>query len=396
MYNNFVRVMGNQEIYLDNNASTKPLPEVREVVMKVMGDEFGNPSSAHSTGERARTYLTEARKSVADLIGAEPSKITFTSSGTESNNMAFYSCTRDRGNQCRVITTRIEHSSIRKMCSYLCINGVEVKMLGVSSKGLIDIEELEKTINENTTLVSVQWVNNETGVIQPVLEIGEICREKGVPFHTDAAQAVGKLEMRVEDMPIDFLSFTGHKFHGPQGAGVIYCKDKYMLAPILFGGFQEEGFRPGTENLPGIAGLGKAAQIRKERLSELISYMGKLRDRFEAMVLDFIPGTRVNGDISRRICNTTNIMFGGIDGRRLVKDLDTAGVRCSQSSACTNFEIAPSYVLCAMGLSEEEAYSSIRFSFSVENTLEEVDRAVQIIRELCDNPSDRQKRTSSK
>jgi cysteine desulfurase len=377
--------MGNQEIYLDNNATTKPLPEVREMVMKIMDDQFGNPSSAHSTGERARRHLAEARKSVAELIGVSPSKITFTSSGTESNNMAFYSCTRDRkNNKCRVITTTVEHSSIRKMCSYLCINGVEVKMLGVDSKGLIDLGELARTINENTTLVSVQWVNNETGVIQPIVEIGKICREKGVPFHTDAAQAVGKLEMRVEDMPIDFLSFTGHKLHAPQGAGVIYCRDKFMLAPILFGGFQEEGFRPGTENLPGIAGLGEAARLRKERLSELISYMGDLRDRFEAMILDFIPGTRVNGDTRRRICNTTNIMFGGIDGRKLVRQLDSAGVRCSQSSACTNFEVAPSYVLCAMGLTEAEAYSSIRFSFSVENTIDEINSSVSTIRNICD------------
>ena len=352
--------------------------------MRVMGDEFGNPSSAHSTGERARKHLAEARNQVAGLLGVSPSRITFTSSGTESNNMAFYSRTRDKGRKCRLITTTVEHSSIRKMCSYLCINGVEIKLIRVDREGLIDLEELEKTINDNTTLVSVQWVNNETGVIQPIVEIGEICRRKGVPFHTDAAQAVGKLEMKVDELPIDFLSFTGHKIHGPQGAAVIYSRDRFMLAPILFGGFQEEGFRPGTENLPGIAGLGKAAEIRKNNLKEIITGMKELRDRFEAMILDFIPGTRVNGDMKKRVCNTTNILFGGIDGRKLVRELDQAGVRCSQSSACTNFEVSPSYVLCAMGLSEEEAYSSIRFSFSVENTFEEVDSSVRIIRDLCD------------
>ncbi len=373
-----------REIYLDNNATTKPLPEVREEVYKILGDEFGNPSSAHSTGERARRYLANARNRVAELIGSSPSKITFTSSGTESNNMAFYSCTRDKGKKCRVITSTVEHSSIRKMCSYLCINGVEIKLIRVDSKGLVNLEELKKMINEYTTLVSIQWANNETGVVQPVTEIGEICRESGVPFHTDAAQAVGKMEMRVEDLPLDFLSFTGHKFHGPQGAGAIYSRDKFMLAPIMFGGFQEEGFRPGTENLPGIVGLGKAAELRKKDLIKLISYMKELRDRFEAMVLDFIPGTRVNGDIKNRICNTTNIMFGGIDGRKLVRELDKVGVRCSQSSACTNFEVSPSYVLCSMGLSEKDAYSSIRFSFSVENTYEEIDRAVALIRNLCD------------
>ncbi|MEQ9618214.1 MAG: cysteine desulfurase family protein [Deltaproteobacteria bacterium] len=379
--------MEKNEIYLDNNATTKPLPEVREVVMRLMGDGFGNPSSAHSTGERARKHLSVARNQVAALLGVSPSRITFTSSGTESNNMAFYSRARDKGRKCRIITTTVEHSSIRKMCSYLCINGVEIKLIGVDREGLIDLKELEKNINDNTTLVSVQWVNNETGVMQPIVEIGEICRRRGVPLHTDAAQALGKIEMKVDELPIDFLSVTGHKIHGPQGAAVIYSRDRFMLAPILFGGFQEEGFRPGTENLPGIAGLGKAAEIRKNNLKEIITGMKELRDRFEAMILDFIPGTRVNGDIKKRVCNTTNIFFGGIDGRRLVMELDRAGVRCSQSSACTNFEISPSYVLCAMGLSEEEAYSSIRFSFSVENTFEEVDSSVRIIRDLCDKLS---------
>ncbi|MCK5710825.1 MAG: aminotransferase class V-fold PLP-dependent enzyme, partial [Deltaproteobacteria bacterium] len=184
--------------------------------------------------------------------------------------------------------------------------------------------------------------------------------------------------------PIDFFSLTGHKFHSPQGVGALYCKDRLLLAPMLFGGFQEEGFRPGTENVPGIAGMGKAAEIRRNNLPELISRMKELRDRFEAMVLDFVPGSKVNGDTKNRVCNTSNIMFDGIDGRRLVKELDQNGVRCSQSSACTNFEMSPSYVLCAMGLTEEEAYSSIRFSFSVENTYEEIDSVVKIIRELTD------------
>ncbi len=376
--------MEHREIYLDNNATTKPLPEVREEVYKLLGDEFGNPSSAHSTGERARRHLANAREKVAALIGAVPSKITFTSSGTESNNMAFYSSTRGKGKKCRVITTTVEHSSIRKMCSYLCINGVEIKLIKVDPKGIIDLGELREAMNGDTSLVSVQWVNNETGVVQPVVEVGEMCRERGVPFHTDAAQAAGKLEMSVEELPFDFLSFTGHKFHGPQGTGVIYTKDKFLLAPILFGGFQEEGFRPGTENLPGIAGLGKAAELRKYDLTRLIFRMKELRDRFEAMVLDFVPGTRINGDIKNRVCNTTNIMFGGIDGRKLVRELDKAGVRCSQSSACTNFEVSPSYVLCAMGLTEEEAYSSIRFSFSIENTLDEADTAARLIRDICE------------
>ena len=374
--------MKHKEIYFDNNATTKPLPEVREEVLKVIGDEFGNPSSAHSTGKRARQNIAHARKELADLIGSDTSQITFTGSGTESNNMAFYSCTRDKSNNCEIITTTVEHSSIHKMCNFLKLHDVSIKKLEVNPEGLINLDDLKNSINENTSLVSVQWVNNETGVIQPIEEVGKICKDMDVPLHTDAAQAVGKLEMNVHEMPIDFFSLTGHKFHSPQGIGAIYCRDKYLLAPLLFGGFQEEGFRPGTENVPGIVGMGKAAEIRRKDLTELISRMKDLRDRFEAMVLDFVPGTSINGDLKSRVCNTTNILFGGVDGRKLVRELDKNGVRCSQSSACTNYETAPSYVLCAMGLTEEEAYSSIRFSFSVENTYEEIDSAVEIIRDL--------------
>ncbi len=374
--------MKHKEIYFDNNATTKPLLEVREEVLKVMGDEFGNPSSGHSTGKRARKNITLARQQLSDLIGSDTSKITFTGSGTESNNMAFYSCTRDKTNKCEIVTTTVEHSSVHKMCNFLKLHDVSIKKLEVNPEGLIDLDDLKKAITESTSLVSIQWVNNETGVIQPIKEIGKICSEMEVPLHTDAAQAVGKLEMNIQELPIDFFSLTGHKFHSPQGVGAIYCKDKYLLAPLLFGGFQEEGFHPGTENVPGIVGMGKAAEIRRKDLAELISKMKDLRDRFEAMVLDFVPGTRINGDLNNRVCNTTNIMFGGINGRKLVRELDQNGVRCSQSSACTNYETSPSYVLCAMGLSEEEAYSSIRFSFSVENTYEEIDSTVEIIRDL--------------
>jgi len=376
--------MKHKEIYFDNNATTRPLPEVREEVLKVMDSEFGNPSSAHSAGRRARGHIDQARKQLAELIGSDTSKITFTGSGTEANNMVFYSRTRDKKDGCQILTTTVEHSSIRKMCNFLKLNGVLVNTLEVSPDGLIDLDELRKAINDSTSLVSVQWVNNETGVIQPISEIGEICTEMGVPFHTDGAQATGKIDMNIQELPIDFFSLTGHKFHSPQGIGAIYCKDRFLLAPMLFGGFQEEGFRPGTENVPGITGMGKAAEIRRKNFPELISKMKDLRDRFEAMVLDFVPESKVNGNIKKRVCNTSNIRFVGIDGRRLVKELDQYGVRCSQSSACTNYETAPSYVLCAMGLTEEEAYSSIRFSFSVENTYDEIDSVVKIIRELTE------------
>lgn len=372
------------EIYLDNNATTPPLAEVREEVLRVLSDEFGNPSSAHSTGERARRFLKIARDNVAQLIGGKPENLLFTSSGTEANNFVFYSCTNNAKKKSRIITTQIEHSSIRKMCSYLEINDMEIVYLSVDSKGYVKLDELREALEDETCLVSIQWVNNEIGVIQKLNEILEICNERGVLFHTDAAQAVGKLDFKVDDLPIDFFTFAGHKFHSPQGVGGIYVKDKFQLHPFLFGGFQEEGFRPGTENLPGIVGMGKAAEIRFKNLDETIAYLTELRDMFEAKILDFIPGTRVNGDIANRVCNTTNIMFKDIDGRMLVERIDNRGIRCSQSSACTNFMVEPSYVLRAMGLSDEDAYSSVRFSFGVENTFEEVDKAVEVIREECE------------
>jgi cysteine desulfurase len=377
--------MANIEIYLDNNATTRPLPDVIKLMLPILSSGFGNPSSSHSAGERVRGCIKEARKQLGQLIGADPNNIVFTSSGTEANNMAFYSATRGKNGRCRILTTTVEHSSIRKMCSHLRIKGVDIILLPVDSSGHIDLEELRQLVRENIDLVSIQWVNNETGVIQPLAEIVAICHEHGKVIHTDAAQAVGKSEVNVDDIAVDFLSLTGHKFHSPQGIGAIYCRDKFLLAPIFFGGFQENGFRPGTENVSGIVGIGKAAELRRKNLEVHIETMRELRDHFESKVLEMVPNTSVNGDPANRICNTTNILFGGIDGRILLKKLDTKGIRCSQSSACTNSQPEPSFVLKAMGRTDEEAYSSIRFSFSIENTIQEVDRAVDVISSTCED-----------
>ena len=371
------------EIYFDNNASTRPLPEVTEAMHEAMGEGFGNPSSAHSAGERARCRMDLARKRTSDLLGCSPEDIIFTSSGTESNNMVFYSCTRKKERP-RIVTTQVEHSSIMKMCSFLELNDVRIEMLEVDRQGIIDIRRLKSAISEKTDLVSVQWVNNETGVIQDMASISEVCRKNGVPLHTDAAQAVGKLEIDLAKLHVDFLSFTAHKISGPQGAAVLYAKDRLLVNPFLFGGFQEEGFRPGTENLPGVAGLGTACETRRTRLEEAIGKMKDLRDGFEKTIMESIPEVSINGGGAQRVCNTTNIHFGGTNGRELVTLLDEAGVRCSQSSACTNFDVTPSYVLIAMGLDEQHAHSSVRFSFCPENTFEEVQRAAEIIREKCE------------
>jgi len=376
--------MSNIEIYLDNNATTKPLPDVIKSMLPILSSGFGNPSSSHSAGERVRACIKEARKQLGQLIGADPNNIVFTSSGTEANNTAFYSATRGKNEPCRILTTTIEHSSIRKMCSHLRITGADIILLPVDPRGNIDLEELRRLLKEEIDLVSIQWVNNETGVIQPLAEIVAICHENGKVIHTDAAQAVGKLEINVDDTEVDFLSLTGHKFHSPQGIGAIYCRDKFLLAPIFFGGFQENGFRPGTENVSGIVGIGKAAELRRKNLEDHIGKMRELRDYFESKILESVSDTMVNGDPSNRICNTTNILFGGIDGRILLKKLDTKGIRCSQSSACTNSQPEPSFVLKAMGRTDKEAYSSIRFSFSIENTIQEMDRAVDLISRTCE------------
>lgn len=371
------------EIYFDNNATTQPLPEVVETMLQVLKEGVGNPSSAHSTGARAREYLSQAREAVASLIGVDPHQVIFTSGATESNNMVLSRATYGRVKPPRLITTQVEHSSIIKSCEFLAGLGIEVVYLPVNRSGQISLLDFEASLTPNVDLVSVQWANSETGVIQPIEKIGNICREHGVLFHTDAAQAVGKVEMNASELPIDFLSFSGHTFHGPQGTGAIYARDKRQLHPMFWGSSQEYGLRAGTENVPGIVGLGKAAEIRRERLEIVQRQLRDLRDMFETSILEMIPDTEVNGDRENRICNSTNLMFRGIEGQALVAQLDQVDIRCSQSSARTDQQPEPSYVLRAMGLSDEEADSSVRFSFSELDTLQEVEIAVRAIAKLC-------------
>ncbi len=374
-----------REVYLDNNATTKPLPEVREAMMRVLGEDFGNPSSAHSAGDRVREAMVAAREAVAKLVGAEADQIVFMGSGTEANNTVFNSVVhRAKKKQVRIVTTTVEHSSIVKMCDYLGARGVEVVSVPVDRCGQLAWEALDEAVTPGTDLVSVQWVNNETGAILPVEEIARLCQSRGVLFHTDAAQAVGKLPVSVTELPVDFLTFTAHKFHGPQGVGALYVRSSKELLPLLWGGPQEGGLRPGTENVPGIIGMGTAAKLRLDRFEDVQGLMASLRDHFEQSVIDRVPDVEINGDPDMRVCNTTNLLFRDVDGQALVARLDQEGVRCSQSSACTNQRPEPSYVLRAMGLSESEAYASIRFSFSEFNTIEDVDNAVVHLARLCE------------
>ena len=375
-----------REVYLDNNATTRPFPEVREAMMGVLGEDFGNPSSAHSAGDRVREAMVAAREAVANLVGAEADQIVFMGSGTEANNTVFNSVVQRAplGKRVRIVTTTVEHSSIVKMNDYLSTRGVEVVSVPVDRCGQLVWEALDEAVTPDTDLVSVQWVNNETGAILPVERIARLCHSRGVLFHTDAAQAVGKLPVCVTEVPVDFLTFTAHKFHGPQGIGALYVKSSRKLLPLLWGGSQEGGLRPGTENVPGIIGMGTAAQLRLDRLENVQVLVASLRDDFEQAVLDGVPDVEINGDPDVRVCNTTNLLFRDVDGQALVARLDQEGVRCSQSSACTNQRPEPSYVLRAMGLSESEAYASIRFSFSEFNTVEDVDDAVVHLARLCE------------
>ena len=372
-----------KEIYLDNNATTRPLPQVCDAMMRVLGEDFGNASSAHSSGERARKYLTEARDSVAALIGGDSSNLIFTGSGTEANNLVLMSYLVGNAKPSHIVTSAVEHSSILKTCDHLLENGDDVLLLGVNSSGLVNPKELDDVISNTTRLVSIQWVNNETGVIQPIKEILKICKAHKVPLHVDAAQAVGKIPVDITEIDVDFLTLTGHKFHAPPGVGAVYAKTPKQLRPLIFGGPQELSLRPGTENMPGIVGLGKAAELRKNNFLKVVSKITAIRDLFETKILQTVPNTKINGNIEHRSGNSTNILFEGIDGKALVIRLDQLGIRCSQSSACTNMRPEPSYVLRAMGLSEEEAYSSVRFSFSEQNTLEEVDIVVEAVSRLC-------------
>lgn len=371
-----------REIYLDNNATTRPLTEVRKAMLEVLGQEFGNPSSAHGAGDRGRARLHRARETTATLLGCHPDQIVFTSGGTEANCLALLSTLEADPRSGRLITTEVEHSSVLRSAEFLESRGIEVVYLPVDRTGLVDIEQLKTALVPRTRLVSIQWVNNETGVIQPMEEIARLCQERGVPLHTDAAQAVGKTPVDVGFLPVDFLSLTGHKLHAPPGVGALYCREPRRVKPRLHGGPQESGIRPGTENLPGIVGLGVAMALRHDRFQEVISRMQLLRDTFERGVLDGLADVEINGAVDRRVANTTNLHFRGLDGQALTARLDQLGIRCSQSSACTNQRPEPSYVLQAMGLSEAEAYASVRFSVSEETTEDEIRKAVEAVVEL--------------
>ena len=365
-------------IYLDNNATTEPLPEVREAVSRALSIGPANPSSPHTAGEPARQLIAEAHDAVAGLIGASPEEIFFTSGGTEANNWALHLV--EAFNKRHLLTTPVEHESVLRKTEMLAANGVAIGELPVDRNGIIYLNAADELITPEVGLVSVQWVNNETGVIQPIEKLAAICKERGALLHTDAAQAVGKLALNMKNVNVDYLTFTGHKIHAPMGVGVLYRRHGAPLVPLLGGGMQETGKRPGSQNLAGIAGLAVAARIRQRRYTEVLKSITQLRDMFESMVLSACDGACVNTDASAaRVCNTTNIRFPGVFGEAFLASLINAGIYCSQGSACTSQIPEPSHTLLAMGLNPEAAYQSIRFSFSELNSAEEIKHAVHTI-----------------
>lgn len=369
--------MMNQRIYLDSSATTQVDERVLETMLPCFRENYGNASSVHIFGQEARACTEEARRFVADLLGADTREIIFTSGGTESDNSALWGIFGSGyrpGNH--IITTKIEHPAILATCNALEKAGAEVTYLRVESSGRVDPDAVAAAVRESTILISVMHANNETGVIQPIEEISKIARQHGIVMHTDAVQSVGKISTKVQDLGVDLLSMSGHKIHGPKGVGALYIRKGTKFVPFMKGGSHERKRRAGTENVPGIAGLGEAARLAAERLPEMRGRVAALRDRIENQAMTRIPGVRINGH-EPRLPNITNLSFENLEGEAAVIALDLEGVAVSTGSACASGSLEPSHVLIAMGLRPEVVQGSLRFSLCYFNTEEEIDQAIQ-------------------
>src|SRR5881394_2269760 len=368
--------MDNEIIYLDNNATTQLDPAVIEEMLPFLTKYYGNPSSGYGFAAMARKAINLARERLAALLGCEPTEIVFTSGGTESNNAVINSLLQLEPRGKNVITSAVEHSAVLRPCQDLAKRGCLVTFLNVDSHGELDVGELEAAIRPETTLVSIMWANNETGVVFPIEKIAEICREKGVLFHTDAVQATGKIPIRLCDTAINFLSLSAHKFHGPKGVGALYVNRRTRFRPLIAGGGQENERRGGTENVASIVGLGKAAEAASEYLSEGKAHVRSMRDRFEKAILEAVSGAAVNGAGVARIPNTSSFSFEGIESPAALLLLDRYRICCSAGSACRTGSQEASHVLRAMDPSGDGARRSLRFSFGRFNTDSQIDRAI--------------------
>jgi cysteine desulfurase len=369
-------------VYLDYNATTPVDPAVLDAMLPYFSGDFGNASSIHTFGQKARAAVETARESVAGLIGARPQEIVFTSGGTEADNHAIFGIVEAAGGPAKhVITTRIEHEAVLNACQALETRGTSVTYLPVNRDGLIDLDELRSVLSAppETALITIMHANNELGTVQPLGEIGRIAVEADVFFHTDAVQSVGKLLVDVNAQKIDLLSLSGHKLYAPKGIGALYIRGGTRLRQLLYGGHHQRGFRPGTENVAGIVGLGKAAQMAKSLIVEDAARVSKLRDTLEQGLLERVPDSHASAGRAPRTPNTTNITFPGLEGEALVISLDLKGLACSTGAACSSGAVEPSHVLTAIGLSADDARASLRFSLGRHTTIDDVDFALRVV-----------------
>jgi cysteine desulfurase len=374
-----------RRVYLDHAATTPLHPAVVEAMLPYLRERFGNASSVHAWGREAREAVEAAREQVARLIGAQPDEITFTSGATESDNLAILGVAREqreaRGRD-HVITSAIEHHAVLHACEALQHEGFTVTVLSVDHYGLVDPDDLRRAITPRTALVTIMYANNEVGTIEPVTEIGRLCREAGVLFHTDAVQAAGHIPCRVDQLYCDLLSLTAHKMYGPKGTGALYVRRGVRLRPLQYGGGHEFGRRPGTENVAGIVGLGKAAELAAAEMAAEAERQRALRDRFIAQVFEQISDVRLNGHPVKRLPNNINLSFAGVEGESLLLNLDLAGIACSTGSACSSGTTEPSHVLQALGVPYEVIRGSLRFTLGRDTTADDLDYTLETLVEV--------------
>lgn len=371
-----------KRIYLDHAATTPIHPDVLEVMLPYYQESFGNPSSLHTLGRKAKKAIDEARARVASLIGADPSEIVFTSGGTEADNLAIRGVAyalEPKGRH--IITSAIEHHAVLNTCKYLEQRGFRVSYLPVDNYGLVDPDDVKKAITPETILITIMHANNEVGTIEPITEIGLIAKEKGIPFHSDTVQTVGKIPVDVDSLNVDLLSISSHKIYGPKGIGALYIRKGMDIIPLIYGGEHERSLRAGTENVPGIVGLGKACEIALRDLEVQRDHLNDLRDRLQTQIIESIPHIHVNGHPLKRLPHILNISFESIEGEAIIANLDIKGVAASAGAACASGDIEPSHVLSAMRVSPDMAIGTVRFSLGRENAKEDIDYTTAILEE---------------
>lgn len=369
-----------KRIYLDHNATTPVHQDVYEAMLPFLMVDFGNPSSIHWAGRAPKKALDEARENTAQLLNCDVSEIVFTSSGSEGDNFAIKGIAEIKKAQgSHIITTKVEHPAVLNTCKYLLKTGFDVTFLDVDSDGMLSLEQLKNAITPKTILITIMYANNETGVIFPIDEIGQIAKQRNIAFHVDAVQAAGKIPIDVKKLNVDILTISGHKLYAPKGVGAVYIKRGVRLVPLVHGGHHERNRRAGTENVAGIAGLGKACEIAVRDMQEECERLSGLRDRLQKGLMERIPHTKLNGHPEKRLPNTLNLSFEFVEGEGLLLNLDMKGIAASSGSACTSGSLEPSHVLVAMGIPHEVSHGSVRFSLGRDNTIEDINYVMEVL-----------------